>query len=251
MIRCDRPDERASSTHRRALVLQIGACEQQFGDRPTQRLVGSVTEQFGRGRIPTCDPLVSIGDDDRHRTELDKRLEVLLLATDLERSLVLHRDVEDEALDVQRLSVVAADDPFVVPNPDDPAVGSDDPEIRRHPPVRSFESGVAGRQDALAILGVQHLCEERIFEPRLARITEDVDDLRADVRGRARRLRRRGVHGHRQLLDQTPVLLLATPSASRAAASSACACFCSVTSIMQPWTNCAFPSSSRTVHDSS
>ncbi len=121
---------------------------------------------------------------------------------------MLHRDVEDEALDVQRLSLLSADDPFVVPNPDDPAVGGDDPEIHRQAPVCAFERGAAGGQHALAILGVQHLREERILEPRLTRIPEDVDDPRADVRGSARRLRPRRVDGQRQLLDQTPILLL-------------------------------------------
>ena len=82
------------------------------------RLVRLVPEEPGRGGVPGRHVLAAVHRHDGHRTDLDERLEVLLLAADLRRRQRLLGDVDHESLDELRVSVGIADDPAVVAHPD-------------------------------------------------------------------------------------------------------------------------------------
>ena len=51
--------------------------ENEVVDQPSDRLLRRPTEELRCGRVPAGHPLVGVHDDDRHRAELDERLEVL------------------------------------------------------------------------------------------------------------------------------------------------------------------------------
>ena len=101
--------------------------EQELVDVATDRLVRLVAEEPGRGRVPGRHDLAAVHRHDGHRTDLDERLEVLLLTADLRRRKRLVGDVDQESLDELRFPVRIADDPAVVADPHVVAVGVDDP----------------------------------------------------------------------------------------------------------------------------
>ena len=69
--------------------------EDEVVDQPSDRILRRPPEELRRGRVPARHPLVGVHHDDRHRADLDERLEVLLLAADLgERTQALERGAD-------------------------------------------------------------------------------------------------------------------------------------------------------------
>ncbi len=64
--------------------------EDEVVDQPSDRILRRPPEELRRGRVPARHPLVGVHDHDRHRADLDERLEVLLLAADLGVARGLH-----------------------------------------------------------------------------------------------------------------------------------------------------------------
>ena len=168
----------------------------------------AVAELARRRWVPAGHALVGVHRHDRDRADLDERLEVLLLAVDLGRGVVLGRDVDHEALDVGRLAGGVPDDPGVVANPDDL------PVLRRSLGTRSSSGRFPTRgasalpSRAVLVVGMENGRKERLLHPRLGRVAEHLLDPRADVRRRAGRVGLVGVHDERQLLDEPPIALL-------------------------------------------
>ncbi len=71
------------------------APEDEVVDLAADRLVRRMSEQLRRRRVPACHALLRVHDDDRDRTDLDERLEVLALPLDLRKqSRVLDCDAD-------------------------------------------------------------------------------------------------------------------------------------------------------------
>ena len=140
-----------------------------------------------------------------------------LVAKELLR-LLLSRDVEEVALQRQRLPGRPRNRPGLVVDPDDAAVAGDHAILQRQP-VAVVRATVRV-EHALPVVGVQHPYEElAILRPLGRRISEHRLDLRARVDIGACVVDRVDVDDERKLLDECPELLLGRPQPLLAASS--------------------------------
>jgi hypothetical protein len=117
------------------------------------------------------------------------------------------RDVDQEALQEQRVVLLVPHSDGLVVHPDDPSVGGGQAVL--HPEalagrVRAFDFG----DHPLVIVGVKALREEAGLEPVGHGEAEHRFDARAHVLGGQRHADRVDVRGERDLLDECPVLRL-------------------------------------------
>ena len=120
----------------------------------------------------------------------------------------LGRDVDQEALRVDRAARLVLGDRDLVVDPDLLPVLADDAVLGRE---RLAGGGRAPPllQHALAVFRVEHLQEEgRVAHALERRVAGQLLDLRAHVGARARLVQAGDVHDERQLLDQTAVVAL-------------------------------------------
>jgi hypothetical protein len=107
------------------------------------------------------------------------------LLSELLLRLALRGDVEQVALEVERLALVAVDDDAFVADPDDTAVAREQPVLHAERFVCRVRPGVSG-QDAVAIVVMQRAHEEqRVVQPLVDRIAEQRLDLLAREEVRA------------------------------------------------------------------
>ena len=114
---------------------------------------GDVAEELRRRRVPAGHPLVGVHDDDGDRADLDERLEVLLLATDLRVRERLVGDVHHEALDVCRSSALVLGDPRVVADEHRSSVCRDQAVLEGPAFVTGLKVGDGATERVLPILG--------------------------------------------------------------------------------------------------
>ena len=127
------------------------------------------------------------------------------LAPELFLRLALRRDVEEIALEVQRLAVLVRDDHALVPNPDPVAVARAQSVLDAERLVRPVRPRVGG-EDAVAVLGMQELDEEQLVGmPVRDRVAEDALDLAAGEDVRADSVERVGVDHERKLLHERAI----------------------------------------------
>ena len=111
--------------------------------------------------------LVEEGAVREPRERIEERLQPELLL-----QLPLGGDVEQVALQVERLAVVPEDDDAVVANPDDGPVSRDQPVLEAQRLVRRVSARVRG-ENAIAIIRMQGANEEvRLIPPLLDRVAE-------------------------------------------------------------------------------
>ena len=151
--------------------------------------------------------LVEEGPVGQPGERIEERLSPQLLL-----ELTLSGDVQQIALEVERLAGIVEHDDAVVANPDDAAVACDEAVLETQRLVRSMGAGVC-REHAIAIVRMQRSDEEvRIVAPLLDRVAEQRLDLatREDVRAAFVQ----GVHvdHERQLFDERAVTPLDLPS---------------------------------------
>ena len=131
---------------------------------------------------------------------IEERLQPELLL-----QLPLGGDVEQVALQVERLAVVPQDDDPVVANPDNGLVACDEPVLETQRLVRSVSARVRG-EHAIAIIGMQGANEEvRIIPPLLDGVAEQRLDPAAREDVGAALVQSVDVDDERQLLDERAV----------------------------------------------
>ena len=121
--------------------------------------------------------------------------------------LVPVADVEEEALQEQRVILLVAHGDRLVVHPDGASVGGDQAVL--HPEVLTGRVRPLDLRDhAIVVVGMQALGEEAGLEPLGDRVAEHRLDPRADVLRRQRDLDRVDVRRERDLLDERAVLRL-------------------------------------------
>ena len=116
--------------------------------------------------------------------------------------LALARDVEEVALEVERLALVVEHDDALVAEVDDAPVAGDEAVLEAERLVRLVRVHVGG-EHALAVLGVEQPAEQlRIRGPLVDAVTEHRLDLAAREDVRADRVQLVDVDDERELLDQ-------------------------------------------------
>ncbi len=119
--------------------------------------------------------------------------------------LALASDVEEVALEVERLPVVVEDDDALVAQVDDASVAGDEPVLEAERLVRLVRLHVRG-EHALAVFRVEQPGEQLgIGRPFLDAVAEDRLDLAAREDVRADRVERVDVDDERELLDQRAI----------------------------------------------
>ena len=162
-------------------------------------------------RVP--EPLVK----ERAVREAGERV-VERLLPQLQLCLALACDVEEVALEVERLSVVVEDDDTLVPEPDDSAVTGDEPVLDAQRLVRLVGLRV-GREHAFSVFLVQQVREQvGVGLPLVHAVAEKRLDLGAREDVRAHRVERVDVDDERKLLDQRAVAAWGAPPPERGGA---------------------------------
>ena len=182
--------------------------------------VVEVDEQEGRlpaGPLAGRDGMVEpLGEMDTVRKTGQRVVE--RLATELFLRFALGRDVEQIALQMERLSVLVRDDHALVSNPDPAAVTGAQAVLDAQRLVRPVRPGVSG-EDAVAVFGMQKLDEEQLVGmPVRDRVAEDVLDLTAGEDVRADSVEGVGIDDKRKLFHERaipPVDLAALGSFTR------------------------------------
>ncbi len=196
---------------RRTLLSERLGLENELLDRPPERLRRRVPEQrFGCG-VPRRHALLEIQSDDRDWTDLEQRLDVLLLAAELllapvERILQLLplRDVEKKAVMEDRLTRLVAHHPRLVQEPADAPVARNHAVFHGEKVPRLARSPVLGK-DAFTVVRMDDLQEVlSVRSPLLGRIAQHGLELRTHEDVGADVVEPVDVDRDRNLLDQRP-----------------------------------------------